>query len=239
MRTIMNNITITNDFDSDEVVVDSDMIIVIELEEVERNLTINVMDNNCLRVFDCGDRTHNNITYNIGDNANVVVNKIAKDSCDTVTYNMNGRDSILDVHNSIINYGKNTYTVTLNHKDEHSTSKIINHAINVNNEEFKFIVDGVIDRNAIDTSLRQDNKIVNLKEGKSFILPNLIVDNSEIEAEHAAYIGSFDEDIVFYLESRGITYKDAENLLIKAFLLNSMELEEKEKDIVVAKIENI
>ena len=266
MRTIMNNITITNDFDSDEVVVDSDTIIVIELEEVERDLTINVMPNNCLRVFDCGDRTHNNITYNIGDNANVVVNKLSKDSCDkvkynimgrdaildvhnsiinygnnsyTVTYNMNGRDSILDVHNSIINYGKNTYTVTLNHKDEHSTSKIINHAINVNNEEFKFIVDGVIDRNAIDTSLRQDNKIVNLKEGKSFILPNLIVDNSEIEAEHAAYIGSFDEDKVFYLESRGITYKDAENLLIKAFLLNNMELEEKEKDIVVAKIENI
>ena len=74
MRTIMNNITITNEFDSDEVVVDSDMIIVIELEEVERDLTINVMPNNCLRVFDCGDRTHNNITYNIGENANVVVN---------------------------------------------------------------------------------------------------------------------------------------------------------------------
>ena len=239
MRTIMNNITITNEFDSDEVVVDSDMIIVIELEEVERDLTINVMPNNCLRVFDCGDRTHNNITYNIGENANVVVNKISKDSCDKVVYNINGRDALLDVHNSIINYGKNTYTVTLNHKVEHSNSKIINHAINVNNEEFKFIVDGVIDKNSYDTKLRQDNKIVNLKEGKSYILPNLIVDNSEIEAEHAAYIGSFDEDKEFYLESRGIRKSDALGLLIKAFLLNSMELEEKEKDIVIAKIENI
>ena len=101
----MNNVTITNDYDSDEVVVDSDMIIVIELEEVERDLTINVMPNNCLRVFDCGDRTQNNITYNIGENANVVVNKISKDSGDKVVFNINGRDALLDVHNSIINYG--------------------------------------------------------------------------------------------------------------------------------------
>ena len=237
MRTIMNNLTITNDDDLDEVVVDSDTIIVIELEEVERDLTINVMPNNCLRVFDCGDRTHNNITYNIGDNANVVVNKLSKDSCDKVKYNIMGRDSILDVHNSIIDYGNNSYTVTLNHTDESSKSRIANHAIN--NGEFKFIVDGVIQKNAIDTKLRQDNKIINMNEGKSYILPNLIVDNSEIEAEHAAFIGAFDEDRVFYLESRGIPRKEAESLLIKSFLLNSMDLEEKEKDIFIAKIESI
>jgi hypothetical protein len=235
----MNNVTITNDYDSDEVVVDSDMIIVIELEEVERNLTINVMPNTCLRVFDCGDRTTNNITYNIGNNCNVIVNKLSKDSNDKVTININDRDSVVDIHNSIINYGNNSYTVTLNHNKEHSTSKVINHAINVSDNEFKFIVDGVINREAVDTKLRQDNKIVNLNKGKSFILPNLIVDNDEIEAEHAAYIGSFDEDKEFYLMSRGITKEDSEKLLIKAFLLNNMELEEKEKDIFVAKIENI
>jgi len=239
MRTIMNNVTITNDYDLDEVVVDSDTIIVIELEEVERNLTINVMPGNCLRVFDCGDRTHNNITYNIGDNTNVVVNKLSKDSCDVVKYNVLGKDATVDVHNSIINYGKNSYTVTLNHKDENSTSKVVNHAINTGDNEFKFIVDGIITKDAIDTKLRQDNKIINLTDGKSYILPNLIVDNSEIEAEHAAFIGPFDEDRIFYLESRGIPRKEAENLLIKSFLLNSMDLEEKEKDIFIAKIESI
>ena len=62
MRTIMNNLTITNDYGLDEVVVDSDMILVIELEEIEKDLSINVMPNTCLRVFDCGDRTYNNIT---------------------------------------------------------------------------------------------------------------------------------------------------------------------------------
>ncbi len=235
----MNNLTLTNDMDIEEIVVEEDMILVIELEEVERDLKINVMPNTCLRVFDCGDRTSNTITYNIDNNAKVVVNKLSKDSNDKVIININDRDSEIDFHNSIINYGSNNYTVTINHRKEHSKSKIVNHAINVNEGEFKFIVDGVITREAVDTNLRQDNKIINLNGGKSFILPNLIVDNSEIEASHAAYIGSFDEDKIFYLESRGINEEDATNLMIKAFLLNDMELEEKERDIFIAKIENI
>lgn len=239
MRTIMNNLTITNESNIEEVVVEEDTILVIELEEVERSLTINVMPNACLRVFDCGDRTHNTITYNIDSNCNVIVNKLSKDSCDNVIINVNDRDSVVDFHNSIINYGKNEYKVTVNHKVGNSNSRIVNHAINVNDETFKFIVDGIITKEAVDTKLRQDNKIINLKEGKSFILPNLIVDNSEIEAEHAAYIGYFDEDKLFYLESRGIDSKDAEGLMIKAFLLNNMELEEKERDIFIAKIENM
>ena len=235
----MNNLTITNDYGLDEVVVDSDMILVIELEEIEKDLSINVMPNTCLRVFDCGDRTHNNITYNISENCNVIVNKLSKDSCDKLVININGKNNDIDIHNSIINYGNNSYTVSLNHNDTDSTSKIINHAINVNNNEFKFIVDGIIKKESSNTKLRQDNKIYNLSNGKSYILPNLIVDNDDIEAEHAAYIGTFDEEVEFYLESRGITKEDAEKLLIKAFLLNSMELEEKEKDIFVAKIDNM
>ena len=235
----MNNLTITNDYGLDEVVVDSDMILVIELEEIEKDLSINVMPNTCLRVFDCGDRTHNNITYNISEGCTVIVNKLSKDSCDNLVININGKNNDIDIHNSIINYGNNSYTVSLNHNDTDSTSKIINHAINVNNNEFKFIVDGIIKKESSNTKLRQDNKIYNLSNGKSYILPNLIVDNDDIEAEHAAYIGTFDEEVEFYLESRGITKEDAEKLLIKAFLLNSMELEEKEKDIFVAKIDNM
>jgi hypothetical protein len=239
MRTIMNNLTITNESDIEEIVVDSDMILVIELEEVERNLTISVMPNCCLRVFDCGDRTHNNIVYNIDNNCNVVVNKLSKDSCDKVTININDRDSVINFHNSIINYTDNEYKVIVNHKVGNSISKIVNHAINVFDKNFKFIVDGIITKDAIDTKLKQDNKIINLNSGKSYILPNLIVDNSEIEAEHSAYVGYFDEDKLFYLESRGIDSSTAEKLLIKAFLLNDMDLEEKERDIFIAKIDNI
>jgi len=235
----MNNLTITNESDIEEIVVDSDMILVIELEEVKRNLTINVMPNCCLRVFDCGDRTHNNIIYNIDNNCNVIVNKLSKDSCDEVTINLNDRNSVVNFHNSIINYNDNEYRVTVNHNVEGSTSKIVNHAINLYDNNFKFIVDGIITKEAINTKLRQDNKIINLNCGKSYILPNLIVDNSEIEAEHSAYIGYFDENKLFYLESRGIDSKTAEGLLIKAFLLNDMDLEEKERDIFIAKIENI
>ena len=42
----MNNLTITNDYGLDEVVVDSDMILVIELEEIEKNGYEKVLDEN-------------------------------------------------------------------------------------------------------------------------------------------------------------------------------------------------
>jgi hypothetical protein len=104
---------------------------------------------------------------------------------------------------------------------------------------FKFIVDGVIHRDAERVDFRQDNKIINLRDGKSSILPNLIVDNNDIEASHSAYIGTFDEDKKFYMMSRGLTSEESDDLLIKAFLLNDMVLDEKERNIYCSIIESI
>ena len=67
----------------------------------------------------------------------------------------------------------------------------------------------------------------------------MIVDNHDIEASHSAYIGKFDEDVIFYLMTRGLTRKDANSLLIKAFLINNMSLEENEIAILDAVVKNV
>mgnify|MGYP003304237271 CR=1 FL=1 len=110
---------------------------------------------------------------------------------------------------------------------------------NIEDKEFKFIVDGIINRESERVDFKQDNKIINLRDGKSSILPNLIVDNNDIEASHSAYIGTFDEDKKFYMMSRGLSEKECDDLLIKAFLLSDMKLSEKERDIYCSIIENI
>ena len=61
---------------------------------------------------------------------------------------------------------------------------------------------------------------VALKEGKSYILPNLIVDNDEIDASHSAYIGKFDDKVIFYLMTRGLSEKESNNSIAEANVVN-------------------
>ena len=70
-----------------------------------------------------------------------------------------------------------------------------------------------------------DSKIINLNNGDSKIIPNLIIDNKEVVANHSAFIGNFKEDEVNYLKSRGLNQETINDLLLKATLLNGMKLE--------------
>ena len=235
----MNNLTLDNESDISDLLVDSDLILVIDYEDTNIDLHINVTPNACLRVFDTSKNTHNNITYNIEKNAKVHVNKLGKNCSDKLVVNINDEGAYIEFHNSLICYDDIAFNETINHLHSGSECKIVNHALNVLGNECKFIVDGVITKDATDTVFRQDNKIINLTEGKSFILPNLIVDNSDIEASHSAYIGTFKEDDIFYMQTRGIKKEEVEKLLIKAFLINDMDLDEKEADIFNAIINDI
>lgn len=235
----MNKLLIDNNIKEEQIVVDTDMDITMNFSDISKGLIIQVMNGVCLRIFDTSNNTNNNITYNIGEYCNVIINKLSTNCSDTVTINLNEEHSIIKFYSSIINYDSNIYNQNINHNNKNAESKIVNHCINVLDNEFKFIVNGTIKNSGQNTIFKQDNKIINIKNGKSFILPNLIVDNNDIEASHSAYIGNFDEDIIFYLMTRGLSKKDSNNLLIKAFLLNNMELEDKEKDIFNGIIENI
>ena len=64
------------------------------------------------------------------------------------------------------------------------------------------------------------NQIINLENGKSTIHPNLLIDNFNVESNHSAYIGKIKEEKLFYLMSRGLSKKEAYQLLLKGFLIN-------------------
>ncbi len=239
MRTVMNNVTLDNESYINDLLVENDLILVLQYDGTDTNLTINVTPNTNLRVFDVSKNTHNKITYNIEKNTQVIVNKMGIDCNDELEVNINDENADVEFHNSLISYDNFIFKETINHYHSGSKCKIINHALNVNEKELKLIVDGIITKEAYDTTFRQDNKIINLNNGMSYILPNLIVDNNDIEASHSAYIGTFKEDDIFYMMSRGISLKEAEKLLIKSFLINSMDLEEKEEDIFNGIIDTI
>ncbi len=235
----MNKLIVDNSTVDSDIFIDKDTDLIVDLEESNRELNIHIISGTHLRSFIKTKNTSNKVTYNIDDNAEVIINKLAIDSSDNITVNFNDTNSKVVYNSSIINYKDNVYTQKINHISSSTKSRIVNHCINVKDNEFKFIVDGIINKDAIRVDFKQDNKIINLKNGKSNILPNLIVDSDDIEASHSAYIGTFDENKKFYMMSRGLSEKESDDLLIKAFLLNDMILEDKERDIFSSIIESI
>lgn len=235
----MNKLIIDNDINVDQIIVDSDMDIYIDMNDVSKSINIQVTSGVCLRVIEKTFNTSNKFVYDLLGNCDVLVNKISVDCSDNVIVNLNDDNSSIKYNTSIINYKDNTFMQDIKHNSKNTVSKIINHCINVDDNEFKFVVNGIINRDCSGTKFKQDNKIINLKSGKSFIKPNLIVDNDDIEANHSAYIGSFDSDVKFYMMSRGLSENECNDLLIKSFLLSDMELEDKDRDIFIEIIEKI
>lgn len=235
----MNKIIIDNNTNESDVFIDKDTDLTVDFEDTSKELNIHVISGTLVKGFIKTKNTKNKINYFIDDNSKIVINKLAVDSSDEITINIKDVNSNIKYNSSIINYKDNIYTQKINHIASDTKSKIVNHCINIEDKEFKFIVDGVIKKDSERVDFKQDNKIINLKNGKSSILPNLIVDSDDIEASHSAYIGTFDEDKKFYMMSRGLTSEESDDLLIKAFLLNDMILEEKERDIFETIIESI
>ena len=235
----MNKLIIDNNISLKEITIDNDMDLILNIVDTSKKLIFNILPNVCLKVFDTSRNSSNEIVYNVENDCNIIINKLSIDCSDKIIMNLNDERTKVEFYTSIINYQDNSYRQIINHNKSGINTKIVNHSINVLDKEFKFIVDGRIVGSANDTSFKQDNKIINIANGKSFILPNLIVDNNDIEASHSAYIGTFDEDILFYMMTRGISIKEAHKILIKSFLINDMVLEDKERDIFNSIIENI
>ena len=235
----MNKIIVDNSINHNDIFIDKDSDLIVNLDDVEREINIHLVKGICVRGFIIVKNTKNRVTYNIEDDCDVVINKLAIDTSDDVVINFNDINSKVKYYTSIINYKDNVYKETINHLKSDTLSKIVNHCINVFDKSFKFDVNGVVVKYSNRVNFRQDNKIINLNNGKSEILPNLIVDNDDIEASHSAYIGTFDEDTKFYMMSRGLTENECDDLLIKSFLLSDMDLSDKERDIYCDIIEKI
>ena len=229
MDIILNNKDNSNH--KERIKIKEDTNIFINYANSNTELTIETSPNTSIRVLDTSNNTKNNITYNIDKNVNLTINKLSIDCSDTLAVNIKGKNANVSINNSIVNYKDNIYTEKIIHCKEDSKSDIVNHALNMENNVFRFIVDGVIEKNTSNTYFSQENQIINYKDGDSQILPNLIVNNNDIEANHSAYVGSFKEDYLFYLMTRGISKEESIKLLTKAFLINSMRLKDEEEKI--------
>lgn len=175
--------------------------------------------------------------YYIDDNASLIINKFysSKEINEEINIYLNGYNSKVILNMGIISEGSHLYKINIysNNKCTNSESNI--HGVSLNDNSIIIENNGYIPKGKSGSILNQDNKIITLGKNNSKIRPNLFIDEYDVEASHGAYIGKFNEEELFYLKSRGLNEKEANNLLIKGFLINKMVLEESEEN----KINNI
>ncbi|TFC89219.1 Fe-S cluster assembly protein SufD [Cryobacterium sp. TmT2-59] len=83
-----------------------------------------------------------------------------------------------------------------------------------------WIGDVLIGRNAAGTDSYEQNRNLVLTEGtRADSIPNLEIETGDIKgAGHASATGRFDDEQLFYLQSRGITEDEARRLVVRGFL---------------------
>lgn len=188
-----------------------------------------------LYIVDNGKK--NSYKYNIKEDT--IIYHFSIDSSSDVEIELSVPDVQLYYYYNNINYKDNYFNIRVLHSASNTHSEIFNHGVNILDNKLTYKVDGVVPKSSSKCICNQENQIINMKNGKSTICPNLFIDNYDVISNHAAYIGKFKDEYLFYMMSRGISLDVSYRLLLNGFLINSDSIDISKIDEFVKEIEKI
>ncbi len=186
-------------------------------------------------VVDNNDNTE--YKYNICEDT--IIYHYSINSSSIVFVNLVTEGVTLHYYYNNINYDDNKFTINVNHMENNTHSEVYNHGVNVKERKLDYLVNGIVPKSSSKCICNQDNQIINMSNGRSTILPILLIDNYDVDSNHGAYIGKFRDEEMFYLMSRGISREDSYRLLLNGFLINSDSIDVSKIDLFIKELENI
>ncbi|SJN10349.1 Iron-sulfur cluster assembly protein SufD [Leucobacter sp. 7(1)] len=118
------------------------------------------------------------------------------------------------------------HQVYIDHNAPHTRSRVAyKGALQGEAAHAVWIGDVLIRRVATGTDSYEENRNLTLTEGtRADSIPNLEIETGDIEgAGHASTTGRFDEEHIFYLQSRGISEDEARKLVVRGFLFEVIQ----------------
>lgn len=201
-----------------KVIINKDTIVTkINANKIYVNKNVNV-------VFNIDKYSFDNIILDIEENSNVIINKKynEKDINENIVINLNGINSSIKYNFSTMVTNNQKYTIIINHNNKNTNSYITNHGVVLNDSKLIFEVNSIVKKGNILCNINQDSKIITMGRNNSIIKPNLFIDEYNVNAKHSAIIGKFNEEEIFYLKTKGLSEKQALDLLINGFIEGPM-----------------
>lgn len=118
------------------------------------------------------------------------------------------------------------HQVYIDHDAPHTRSRVTyKGALQGQGAHTVWIGDVLIRNNATGTDSYEQNRNLVLSEGtRADSIPNLEIETGDIAgAGHASTTGRFDDEHIFYLQSRGISEEEARKLVVRGFLLDVVQ----------------
>lgn len=114
---------------------------------------------------------------------------------------------------------KKAFEVTIQHLNPHTYGRMDNYG--VTQDESALTIDGIgtITKGQYGSETHQNNKIIVFdNQCIAKANPYLYIDEYDVKASHAAAVGKMDEEHLFYLQSRGLSKKQAMKLITYGYL---------------------
>lgn len=124
---------------------------------------------------------------------------------------------------------KKYYKVSIEHLCPHTYSQMDNYG--VVKDEAHLVIDGIgtISKGQHGSQSHQTNKIMVFDpKCVASANPYLFIDDFDVKASHAAAVGKMDEEHLYYLQSRGLTKKQAMQLITYGYLKPVIEVVDNE-----------
>lgn len=131
----------------------------------------------------------------------------------------------LTYHLTTIASGTTTQQLKIYHQSPKTKSKVVCHGLSKDQDDLTFSVSGYIPKGMVGCYHDQKNQIITYGKGKGTIEPLLFIDEYEVEASHSAYIGPFQNSLIFYLQTKGIPKLVINKLLLEKFLKQDSQYE--------------
>lgn len=110
------------------------------------------------------------------------------------------------------------------HQARHTIGEMENFAVSLNEGSMNLHAIGHIQKDAAQSETHQSSRILNYNSiQRAAVFPQLIIDNNDVKASHAQSSGQIDPEHLYYLQSRGLSFKDAIRLIIQGYLSSILE----------------
>lgn len=115
------------------------------------------------------------------------------------------------------------------HQAPHTYGNMENFAVLFDRAQYDMVANGNIQKGCYGSQSHQTTRVLTLgKDHKAQVIPLLLIDENDVKASHAQTIGQPDEEQLYYLQSRGLSHKQAMGLLSIGYLLPVLDLIEDE-----------
>ena len=158
-------------------------------------------------------------------------------------YKLKEQGAFLQVQTASLTAGKVKFNQNCVHEVGNTEAHVNNYGVVLAHGLCDLVVKNTIVKGAHGSSTHQTSRLLTYdKTAVGKILPILYIYDNDVAASHAASLGQPDNDQLYYLQSRGLTYGEALRLIVIGYLLpitqviNDEELENRLKNEIEMKV---